>query len=63
MALLSHELERTAVSIFVDILVELTNTETAVETFPRAMLNFQKTTNQSGVLSGAFFCELALPYE
>ena len=44
-----------AVSIFVVILVELTNTETAVVSPPRALLNFQKATNQRGVLSGAFF--------
>ena len=48
-------LDSTAVSIFVAILIELTNTETAVVSPPRALLNFQKATNQRGVLSGAFF--------
>ena len=42
--------DSTAVSIFVVILVELTNTETAVVSPPRALLNFQKATNQRGVL-------------
>ena len=49
------QVDSTAVSIFVDILVELTNTETAVVTPPSAMLNFQKATHQRGVLLGAFF--------
>ena len=48
-------LDSTAVSIFVVILVELTNTETALVSPPRALLNFQKATNQRGVLSCAFF--------
>ena len=43
-----------AVSIFVVILVELTNTETAVVSPSRALLNFQKAINRRGVLSGAF---------
>ena len=49
--------------IFVDILVELTNTETAAKTPPTVMQNFQKATNQRGVLSGAFFGGSALPHE
>ena len=48
-------LDSTAVSIFVVILVELTNTETAVVSPSRALLNFEKATNQREVLSGAFF--------
>ena len=36
------ELDSAAVSIFVVILVELTNTETAVVTLSRAILNFQR---------------------
>ena len=55
-------LDSAAVSIFVVILVELTNTETAVVSPHRALLNFQKATIQRGVLSEAF-CEIALPYE
>ena len=47
--------DSTAVSIFVVILVELTNTETVVVSPSRALLNFQKATIQRGVLSGAFF--------
>ena len=43
-------IDSAAVSIFVVILVELTNTETAVVSPPRALLNFQKATNQRGVL-------------
>ena len=49
------KVDSAAVSIFVVILVELTNTETAVVSPPRALLNFQKATIQRGVLSGAFF--------
>ena len=44
-----------AVSVFVVILVELTNTETVVGSPLKAMLNFQKATNQREVLSGPFF--------
>ena len=47
--------DSTAVSIFVLILVALTNTEMAVVSPPRALLNFRKATNQRGMLSGAFF--------
>ena len=47
-------LDSAAVSIFVVILVELTNTETAVVSPPRALLNFKKAINRRGVLSGAF---------
>ena len=46
-------LNSAAVSIFVVILVELTNTETVVVSPPRALLNFQKAINRRGVLSGA----------
>ena len=56
-------LENIAASIFVDILVELTNTETAATTPPTVMQNFQKATKERGVLSGAFFGGLALPHE
>ena len=42
-----------AVSIFVVILVELT--KKVVVSPPRALLNFQKATDQRGVLSGTFF--------
>ena len=48
-------LDSAAVSILVVILVELTNTETAVVTLSRAILNFQKATNQGGVVVGALF--------
>ena len=51
----SLNLDSTAVSIFVVILVELTNTETAVVSPPRALLNFLKATTQRGELSGALF--------
>ena len=57
------KLDSAAVSIFVVILVELTNTETAAKTPPTVMQNFQKATNQRGVLSGAFFGGSALPHE
>ena len=49
------KVDSTTVSIFVVISVELTNTETAVVSPPRALLNFQKATDQRGVLSGTFF--------
>ena len=52
--IMSH-LDSAAVSIFVVILVEMKNTETAVVSPPRAQLNFQKATDQRGVLSGTFF--------
>ena len=49
--------------MFVDILVELTNTEKPATAPLTAMQNFRKATNQRGVLSGAFFGGLALPHE
>ena len=52
-------LDSSAVSIFVVILVELTNTETAVVSPPRALLNFQKATDQRGVAEKAIsICNL-----
>ena len=56
-------LDSIAASIFVDILVELTNTEKAATTSLTAMPNFLKPTDQRGVLSGAFFGGSALPHE